>query len=193
MYLIGVKNDGDEIITLRYSLMPDPHDETTGIPYGGWWQERENGGLSSYHYFLTEDDVEDTDEFPIEGLEASTEVMANQIVQLDIDGIIHNFWLNENGYPVRSVWKTDMEDGVSMYYFDQTGEMATYWKKIDGNYFWFGRANDGVKKTYWQKIYGKWYYLGGANDGAMKTGWQTINGKKYYFGGANDGALKTTK
>ncbi len=211
VYLIGVKNDGDEIITLSYSLMPDAEDDTIGIPNGGWWQERENGGLYSYHYFMTEEDVEDTDEFPVEGLEAPTEWMANQVVCLDFGDEVHNYWLDEEGYPVKNSWETDTEDSAKMYYFDESGEMSTYWKKVDGNYFWFGRANDGVKKTYWQniygkyywlgsdgamrtgwqKVYGKYYWLGHSNDGAMKTGWQKVYGKWYYLGSANDGAMKT--
>ena len=187
IYRVGVEHDGDTYMELNYSLRVEESDETAGIPDGGWWEERKDeNGSYSYHYFL-DDDTDST--FPMEGLEAPTKWMANQLVHLDFGDEIHNFWLNEKGCPVKNSWETDTDDYDKMYYFDETGEMATYWKKIDGAYFWFGRADDGVKKTYWQKVYGKYYWLG--SDGAMRTGWQKVYGKYYWLGHSNDGAMKT--
>ena len=96
------------------------------------------------------------------------------------------WWYNDDwSYPTNS-WKTIYGKD---YHFNSQGYMDTYWARVDGNYYWFGRANDGAKKTYWQNIWGKWYWLG--RDGAMKTGFQTVWGKTYYLGGENDGAMKT--
>lgn len=96
------------------------------------------------------------------------------------------WWYNDDwSYPTNS-WKTIYGKD---YHFNSQGYMDTYWARVDGNYYWFGRANDGAKKTYWQNIWGKWYWLG--SDGAMRTGLQTVWGKTYYLGGSGDGAMKT--
>lgn len=96
------------------------------------------------------------------------------------------WWYNDDwSYPANS-WKTIYGKD---YHFNSQGYMDTYWARVDGNYYWFGRANDGAKKTYWQNIWGRWYWLG--SDGAMRTGFQTIWGKTYYLGSEGDGAMKT--
>ena len=96
------------------------------------------------------------------------------------------WWYNDDwSYPTNS-WKTIYGKD---YHFNSQGYMDTYWARVDGNYYWFGRANDGAKKTYWQNIWGRWYWLG--SDGAMRTGFQNVWGKTYYLGGENDGAMKT--
>lgn len=96
------------------------------------------------------------------------------------------WWYNDDwSYPTNS-WKTIYGKD---YHFNSQGYMDTYWARVDGNYYWFGRANDGAKKTYWQNIWGKWYWLG--SDGAMRTGFQNVWGKTYYLGSEGDGAMKT--
>lgn len=96
------------------------------------------------------------------------------------------WWYNDDwSYPANE-WKTIYGKD---YHFNSQGYMDTYWASVDGNYYWFGKANDGAKKTYWQNIWGKWYWLG--SDGAMRTGFQTVWGKTYYLGGEGDGAMKT--
>lgn len=96
------------------------------------------------------------------------------------------WWYNDDwSYPTNS-WKTIYGKD---YHFNSQGYMDTYWARVDGNYYWFGRANDGAKKTYWQNIWGRWYWLG--SDGAMRTGFQNVWGKTYYLGGEGDGAMKT--
>ena len=96
------------------------------------------------------------------------------------------WWYNDDwSYPTNS-WKTIYGKD---YHFNSQGYMDTYWARVDGKYYWFGKANDGAKKTYWQNIWGRWYWLG--SDGAMKTGFQNVWGKTYYLGGENDGAMKT--
>lgn len=77
------------------------------------------------------------------------------------------WWYNDDwSYPANS-WKTIYGKD---YHFNSQGYMDTYWASVDGNYYWFGKANDGAKKTYWQNIWGKWYWLG--SDGAMRTGFR---------------------
>lgn len=96
------------------------------------------------------------------------------------------WWYNDDwSYPVNS-WKTIYGKD---YHFNSKGYMDTYWARVDGSYYWFGKANDGAKKTYWQNIWGKWYWLG--SDGAMRSGWQNVWGKTYYLGGSGDGAMRT--
>lgn len=96
------------------------------------------------------------------------------------------WWYNDDwSYPANS-WKTIYGKD---YHFNSLGYMDTYWARVDGNYYWFGKANDGAKKTYWQNIWGRWYWLG--RDGAMRTGFQTVWGKTYYLGSEGDGAMKT--
>lgn len=96
------------------------------------------------------------------------------------------WWYNDDwSYPANE-WKTIYGKD---YHFNSQGYMDTYWASVDGNYYWFGKANDGAKKTYWQNIWGRWYWLG--SDGAMRTGFQTVWGKTYYLGSEGDGAMKT--
>ena len=96
------------------------------------------------------------------------------------------WWYNDDwSYPTNS-WKTIYGKD---YHFNSQGYMDTYWARVDGNYYWFGKANDGAKKTYWQNIWGKWYWLG--SDGAMRSGFQNVWGKTYYLGSEGDGAMKT--
>lgn len=96
--------------------------------------------------------------------------------------------------------------GGKTYYFSPKGYRQSGWKKIEGNYYYFGKTSEGYmyklrwlaynKKTYflkksgkraegWMAWKGKMYYFN--KSGHRVSGWQTIDKKKYYFGTASQG------
>ena len=83
------------------------------------------------------------------------------------------------------------------YYLDPgsnpVGIMATDWRTIDGQRFYFN--SEGVLQSGWQKLSGVWYYLNPNHDGnfgAAMIGWQMIGGEWYYFAeSGNIGAMQT--
>lgn len=96
--------------------------------------------------------------------------------------------------------------GGKTYYFSSNGYRQSGWKKIEGNYYYFGKSSEGYmyklrwltynKKTYflkksgkraegWMAWKGKTYYFN--KSGHRVSGWQTIDKKKYYFGTASQG------
>lgn len=95
-----------------------------------------------------------------------------------------------------------LETEYGRYYLDNY-IMATGWKKIDSQVYWFGQ--DGVLVTGWQDINGERFYFDGEGrrqegwleldagryylNPAMVTGWQEIDGARHWFGA--DGAMST--
>lgn len=101
------------------------------------------------------------------------------------------------------------------YYFSPKGYLLYGWQKIQGQYYYFGKVNEGhMYKGCWlrnskkQKQYylsksgvratglrttskGTTYYFGG--NGKLRYGWQTIKGKRYYFGTADQGWMYKSK
>ena len=108
---------------------------------------------------------------------------------------IGGYWLNADGTctykPVASwvkEWKYQDTSGYCVrnqivyinqkrYLFDTNGYMVTGWKKLDGNWLYFGE--NGYPVTGWKDVAGKRYYFD--RNGKMLTGWQKINKKWYYL------------
>lgn len=67
------------------------------------------------------------------------------------------------------------------YYFSQKGNRQSGWKKIEGNYYYFGTSSEGyMYKLRWLKTKnGNYYFL--KKSGKRATGWMTYQGKTYYF------------
>jgi glucan-binding YG repeat protein len=64
------------------------------------------------------------------------------------------------------------------YYFDESGNKETGWKKIEDKIYCF-KEKSGVAYTGRVKIDEKYYYF--SSKGVLKTGFQKIDGKRYYF------------
>lgn len=95
------------------------------------------------------------------------------------------------------------------YYFSRKGYRQYSWQKLDGSYYYFGKAKEGYmykrcwikgngNKYYflrtsgkrasgWVSYGGKKYYCG--KNGVRLYGWQTIGKYKYYFGSASRGRM----
>lgn len=76
-------------------------------------------------------------------------------------------------------------NGQEMYYFDDTGAMATGWKQI--GWYWYFFNMSGVMQKGWKQLNGKWYCFDG--QGRMLTSWWTIDGQTYFF--EEDGKMAT--
>lgn len=89
-------------------------------------------------------------------------------------------------------WKYRKSDGTyaknclldidgKTYYFNKKGIRQCSWKKIEGNYYYFGTNNQGyMYKLRWLKTKnGNYYFL--KKSGKRATGWMTYKGKTYYF------------
>ena len=101
-----------------------------------------------------------------------------------IDGKYYFYQNNE----VQKGW---IESGSKKYYTDTTtGVMATGFKKIDGNWYYFKPGNSGLMLTGFQKVNGKWYYFN-PTTGKMATGFTKISGKWYYFKPGDSGMMLT--
>lgn len=109
-----------------------------------------------------------------------------------------SYYLNENGNPIISQWKTI---NGSVYYFDAEGHRVNGKQIIDGHEYTFQKS--GVLLTGWntardsyysdygvaltgvQKIDDKTYNFG--NDGKIASGWVSVDGTKRYFN--EDGSM----
>lgn len=91
----------------------------------------------------------------------------------------------------QSGWHTS-EDGY-IQYLDYHGEPLTQWQLIDGNWYYFDPAFDGIMVTGWLELDGNRYYLG--LKGTRLGGWLTLADGTYYLsptsGIAATGWLKT--
>lgn len=66
------------------------------------------------------------------------------------------------------------------YYFSANGYRQSGWKKIGGNYYYFGNQSQGyMYKLQWLKQNGQTYFL--KKSGKRAQGWMTWQGKTYYF------------
>lgn len=75
------------------------------------------------------------------------------------------------------------------YYFDGSGYMATGWRAINGNWYYFG-TDGAMAADEWKQIGGTWYYF--YEDGVMADGVTSIwNGTKYDDYLLVDGAMQT--
>ncbi len=72
------------------------------------------------------------------------------------------------------------------YWFDDSGYMATGWRKIGSSWYYF--SSSGALTTGWQKVGGSWYYLD-MTTGKMATGWLKIGNARYWF--SSSGAMAT--
>ena len=94
-----------------------------------------------------------------------------------------------------------MTSATNSYYFDENGDMATDWRLVGGNMYYFRpdgaweqrtapqgwmAVDDGyyyivgnAALTGWNALDGIWYYFG--TDGLMATGWNQIGADWYYF------------
>ncbi|VLM60838.1 autolysin [Streptococcus pneumoniae] len=84
----------------------------------------------------------------------------------------------ENGLTIETGWQKHT-DG-NWYWFDNSGEMATGWKKIADKWYYFNE--EGAMKTGWVKYKDTWYYLD-AKEGAMVSNAfiQSADGTGWYY------------
>ncbi|HGR7061915.1 TPA: autolysin, partial [Streptococcus pneumoniae] len=85
------------------------------------------------------------------------------------------YYFDGSGYMLSDRWKKHTDD-----YFDQSGEMATGWKKIADKWYYFDV--EGAMKTGWVKYKDTWYYLD-AKEGAMVSNAfiQSADGTGWYY------------
>ena len=91
-----------------------------------------------------------------------------------------SYYLNENGNPITSQWKTI---NGSIYYFDTEGHRVNGKQIIDGHEYTFQKS--GVLLTGWSTAKDSYY----SKYGVALTGVQTIDGAVYNFG--DDGKIKS--
>ncbi len=104
-------------------------------------------------------------------------------------------WINSGAsyqLPDGSIWKGWILSSGNYYYTDSTGMLATGWKSIDGDWYYFYTASNEkqnskyvkgkMAKNVWLQTGGKRYYL--TSGGEMATGWQKVNNKWYFFLGS---------
>ena len=81
-------------------------------------------------------------------------------------GIVHRGWI-------------DTADGYRYYMRPEDAREQTYWREIDGDWYYFG--SNGVMRTGWVEVYsGYWYYFD-KDTGKMHTGWLNVDGGTYYL------------
>lgn len=87
------------------------------------------------------------------------------------------WWIvtGDNTY-ARNEWKR--VDG-SWYFFDETGYMATDWRKLGEDWYWLNPADGRMAAEEWIFDQNHWYYLG--TGGTLKTGWLEYRGNWYYL------------
>ena len=92
------------------------------------------------------------------------------------------YFFNQSGNAAKGWYKVNDKQ----YHFDEaTGAMTTNWFQgnsfSDGGIWYYLDSDTGVmQENTWLQLYGNWYYLG--QFGAMQTGWKVINGVSYHFG-----------
>ncbi|HEW9648743.1 TPA: N-acetylmuramoyl-L-alanine amidase family protein [Streptococcus pneumoniae] len=84
----------------------------------------------------------------------------------------------------REQFKQDIENGLSAATGWQKNGTGYWYVHSDGNWYWFD--NSGEMATGWKKIAEKWYYFN--EEGAMKTGWVKYKDTWYYLD-AKEGAM----
>ena len=66
------------------------------------------------------------------------------------------------------------------YWFSKNGYRQSGWKKLEGDYYYFGKQSEGyLYQLRWLKLGKQTYFL--KKSGKRATGWLTWQGKKYYF------------
>ena len=71
------------------------------------------------------------------------------------------------------------ESSGRTYYIFSNGELATGWKKIGSDWYYFGKGNQNpYVRTGFVSVDGSPYYFDA--DGKMKTGWFKLNGSYFY-------------
>ncbi|NRY60543.1 N-acetylmuramoyl-L-alanine amidase family protein [Clostridium beijerinckii] len=88
------------------------------------------------------------------------------------------------GNYVKNTWYYD-DSYRNNYYFDEDGNMATGWLKLNG--YWYYLDTNGAMVTGWRNVGGSWYYLD--YNGKMKTGWFKDSNGKYYYLDESNGAM----
>ena len=86
------------------------------------------------------------------------------------------YYFDGSGYMFADSWK-EHSDG-NCYWFDQSGEMATGWKKIAEKWYYFDV--EGAMKTGWVKYKDTWYYLD-SKDGNMVSNEFVRAGQGWYY------------
>ncbi|HEW1296581.1 TPA: N-acetylmuramoyl-L-alanine amidase family protein [Streptococcus pneumoniae] len=84
----------------------------------------------------------------------------------------------------REQFKHDIENGLTIETGWQKNDTGYWYVHSDGNWYWFD--NSGEMATGWKKIAEKWYYFN--EEGAMKTGWVKYKDTWYYLD-AKEGAM----
>ncbi|MBT1060740.1 N-acetylmuramoyl-L-alanine amidase family protein, partial [Streptococcus pneumoniae] len=84
----------------------------------------------------------------------------------------------------REQFKHDIENGLTIETGWQKNGTGYWYVHSDGNWYWFD--NSGELATGWKKIAEKWYYFD--VEGAMKTGWVKYKDTWYYLD-AKEGAM----
>lgn len=137
----------------------------------GWVEE--NGSfryLDSDGYYLTDSwKKKDNDMYYLdENGEIVTDMIIDDEYYVDEDGKrVSNYWL--------SVYNEDEVDSLDApefywYYFGKDGRaVKSKWHKINSNWYYFD--DEGHMATGKQVIDGETYYLGEEDDGVRKTGW----------------------
>lgn len=93
----------------------------------------------------------------------------------------NQYYLFQNGLMVTGWFEVPTNRGSTVFYFSDTGQMATYWEKVDGDWHYFYNNGQHVENG-WIKHGPDWYYI---RSGTMYTGWLQENGKWYCFNKAN--------
>ncbi|CIX25849.1 peptidoglycan recognition protein family protein [Streptococcus pneumoniae] len=84
----------------------------------------------------------------------------------------------------REQFKHDIENGLTIETGWQKNGTGYWYVHSDGNWYWFD--NSGEMATGWKKIADKWYYFD--VEGAMQTGWVKYKDTWYYLD-AKEGAM----
>lgn len=132
--------------------------------------------IGSDYYYMTAE----------EGMRKGLQEIDGVVYALDENtGVLANGWYICNGVKyyynrekmaLLQNMMTKIDD--SYYYFDADGAVATGWKTIDNNLFWF--CEDGTLFTSGTlDVNGKTYLFD--ENGQLCYGWQTIGGQEYYF------------
>lgn len=126
-----------------------------------------SGTEQVYTLNLGRGDVKSSD-FPVISTSSNTVTNNNNnnsSTNNTVNATITNDWVFTNGNwqfndisgnPIKNAWKYYEKNG-QLYYLDEYGNMATYWKSIGGNWYYFGY--DGARKTGWQFDGKAWYYM----------------------------------
>lgn len=174
------KNCGDEITQKIPKLVGQWMSDSRGYWYkypNGEHSKPDWGKIDGYWYYFDANGYRMTGWQHIRG---NWYYLAND-GKMAADTWIGSYYVNASGEWVKTAQPAQWIKSGNLWWYRHTDGSYTKngWETINGKKYHFD--NVGWMQTDWQKIDGNWYYFGGANDGAMKTGWQRVNGTWYYM------------